>query len=222
MSTELHRVTQRAKEHPQERFTALSHHLDEELLADTWQKLNKRGAVGVDKVTVAEYASDLETNIRKLVDRQREHSYRAPNVRRVHIPKPGQPSKLRPLGIPTLEDRLLQSATARILSAVYEADFLDCSYGFRPGRNPHQAIARVRTALLTEPYEWVCEADIRGFFDNLDHKWLIRMLELRIGDPWILRLIKKWLVADIQQADGIGKPIKGSPQGGLCKASDNE
>ena len=215
MSTGLHRITQRAMDYPKERFTALSHHLSVDFLRETWEKLNKRGAVGVDRVTAEEYAHHLEDNLEDLVSRLKNHNYQAPNVRRVYIPKPGQPEKLRPLGIPTLEDRLLQSATARILSAVYEADFLDCSYGFRPGRNPHQAIARLRTALLTEPYEYVYEADIRGFFDHLDHEWLIKMLELRIGDSWILRLIKKWLKAGVQEADGqVHQSEKGSPQGG--------
>ncbi len=215
MSTGLSRIAQRAKDYPRERFTALSHHLNAEVLRENWETLNKRGAVGVDRVTATDYANHLEANLEELVNRLKAHSYQAPNVRRVYIPKPGQPNKLRPLGIPTLEDRLLQSATAQLISAVYEADFLDCSYGFRPGRNPHQAIARLRTAVLTEPYECVYEADIRGFFDHLDHEWLIRMLELRIGDPWIIRLIKKWLKAGIQESDGqVHLSNEGSPQGG--------
>ncbi len=215
VSTGLSRIAQRAKDYPKERFTSLSHHLNAEFLCETWGALNKQGAVGVDRVTATAYAEHLEANLENLANRLKEHRYHAPNVRRVYIPKPGQPNKLRPLGIPSLEDRLLQSATAQIIGAVYEADFLPCSYGFRPGRNPHQAIARVRTALLTESYQWVYEADIRGFFDHLNHDWLIRMLELRIGDPWMIRLIKKWLKAGIQENDGqVRRSTEGSPQGG--------
>lgn len=122
MSIGLTRIAQRAKEDPQERFTALSHHLNVELLRESWETLNKRGAVGVDRMTATAYAKDLEANLEDLVSRLKAYNYQAPKVRRVYIPKPGQPEKLRPLGIPTLEDRLLQSATAQILSAVYEAD----------------------------------------------------------------------------------------------------
>lgn len=214
MSTNLYRITQRARECSKARFTALAHHLTEEFLVETWRKLNKRGAAGIDRVSASEYAQNLDDNIRELVKKQKERRYRAPNVRRVLIQKLGQPKKLRPLGIPTLEDRLLQAAVARILSSVYEADFLDCSYGFRPGRNAHQAIARLRSGIMTQPYKWIYEADIRGFFDHLDHEWLMRMLELRIGDSWILRLIKKWLKAGILVDGQVERPTEGTPQGG--------
>lgn len=141
MNEGLERIAQRAKADPQCRFTALAHHLTEDFLRETWQGLNRKGAPGVDRATAAEYAANLDDNLRRLVEGMRRRYYRAPHVRRVYIPKAGNPAKLRPLGVPTVEDRLLQAAVARILPAIYEADFLDCSYGFRPGRTAHQALA---------------------------------------------------------------------------------
>ena len=142
-------------------------------------------------------------------------------MRRVFIPKAGNPSKLRPLGVPTVEDRLLQSAVSRVLSVIYEADFLDGSFGFRPGRTAHQALAALRSEVMVGGTQYVYEADIRSFFDVLDHAWLMRMLELRIGDPWILRLIRKWLNAGILDHGQVTTPELGTPQGGLCEASHN-
>ena len=191
MSPELERIGQLAQADPKLRFTALAHHLDEEFLRETWQGLNKRGAAGVDGVRMEAYGENLEENLKDLVQRLKAHSYQAPNVRRTYIPKAGNPAKLRPLGIPTVEDRLLQAAVSRLLAPIYEADFLECSYGFRPGRTAHQALAEVRLAVIKGEAQWVADADIKGFFDHLDHAWLMRMLERRIGDPWILRLIRK-------------------------------
>ena len=164
MSPELARITQRAQAEPHRRFTALAHHLSEEFLRDTWQRLNRRGVPGVDGQTVAAYAADLDAHLADLVARNKRRAYQAPPVRRVHIPKPGQPEKTRPLGIPTVEDRLLQAAVARLLSAVYEADFLPVSYGFRPGRHAHDALRALRQTVMTGRAHWVVEADIRGYF----------------------------------------------------------
>jgi RNA-directed DNA polymerase len=210
----LERIAQRAKAEPGCRFTALAHHLTEDFLRDTWHRLNRRGAAGVDGVAMAAYEKDLDEHIRKLVAGLKQRRYRAPSVRRVHIPKAGNPKKLRPLGIPTVEDRMLQAAVARILSAIYEADFLECSYGFRPGRRAHDALRVVRQEVMTGRADWVVEADIRGFFDNIDHGWMLRMLGLRIGDPWILRLIQKWLKAGIFEGGQVTTPERGTPQGG--------
>lgn len=214
MSPTLERIGHRAKADPGLRFTALAHHIDEEFLRETWQGLNKRGAAGVDGVSMSRYAEDLDANLDDLVQRLKAHSYQAPNVRRTYIPKAGNPAKTRPLGIPTVEDRLLQAAVSRLLTPIYEADFLDCSYGFRPGRTAHQALAEVRAAVITGAAQWVAEADIKSYFDTIDHTWLMRMVELRIGDPWILRLIRKWLKAGILEQGSVTTPEAGTPQGG--------
>lgn len=214
MSEGLERIAQRAKADPACRFTALAHHLTEDFLRDTWQRLNRKGAPGVDHATAEEYAANLDDNLKRLVEGMRRRHYRAPQVRRVFIPKAGNPSKLRPLGVPTVEDRLLQSAVSRVLSVIYEADFLDGSFGFRPGRTAHQALAALRSEVMVGGTQYVYEADIRSFFDVLDHAWLMRMLELRIGDPWILRLIRKWLNAGILDHGQVTTPELGTPQGG--------
>lgn len=214
MNEGLERVAYRAKVDPACRCTALAHHLTEDFLRDTWQRLNRKGAPGVDHATAEEYAANLDANLKRLVEGMKRRYYRAPRVRRVYIPKAGNPSKLRPLGVPTVEDRLLQSAVSRILSAIYETDFLDCSYGFRPGRTAHQALAAVRSEVAFGGAQWVYEADIRSFFDVLSHEWLMRMLALRIGDPWILRLIRKWLSAGIFDHGQVTTPEEGTPQGG--------
>ena len=160
----MERITQRAQAEPHARFTALAHHLSEEFLRDTWHRMNRRGAAGVDGQTVAAYAADLDAHLADLVARNQRRAYRAPPVRRVYIPKPGKPDQQRPLGIPTVEDRLLQAAVARLLSALYEADFLPVSYGFRPGRSAHDALRVLRNTVMTGRAHWVVEADIRGYF----------------------------------------------------------
>lgn len=214
MFPDLTPITRKATADPQCQFTALAHYLSEDFLEDTWQRLNPRATAGIDRQTVADFAAQRATAIPALVAQSRRHQYLAPPVRRVYIPKPGQPSKLRPLGIPTVADRLLQAAVARLLSAIYEADFLDSSYGFRPRRSAHDALATIEQVVATHPIRWVYEADIRRFFDHLDHQWLERMLRLRIGDPWILRLIGKWLRAPIDDQGTRTRPTAGVPQGG--------
>ncbi len=214
MSPELERIGQLAKADPGLRFTALAHHIDEEFLHETWEGLNKRGAAGVDGISMSMYAENLDANLKDLVERLKAHSYQAPNIRRAYIPKAGNPAKMRPLGIPTVEDRLLQAAVSRLLMPIYEADFLDCSYGFRPGRTAHQALAEVRSAVLNGAAQWIVEADIKSYFDTIQHPWLMRMIELRIGDPWILRLIRKWLTAGILDQGIVTAPEEGTPQGG--------
>lgn len=211
MKTKLDRIATKARTDSKLRFTALAHLVTPEFLMETWKQMNRRGASGIDGETTAEFASNLEERCQDLVVRLKERRYKAPPVRRTEIPKGD--GKTRPLGIPTVEDRLLQRAVARILSAVYEADFLPCSYGFRPGRNPHQAIAELRNKAI-EGGRFLFETDIRGFFNHLCHDWLMRMLKLRIGDPEILRLIGKWLRAGVLVDGLIVRPDEGSPQGG--------
>lgn len=215
MSPQLDAIAYRAKEDAQARFTALAHHLSAEFLEETWQQLNQQGAPGLSGETMAEYARVRGQRIPALVNTLKAHAYRVPPIRRVYIPKAGQPEKRRPLGIPEVEDRLLQAAVNRLLQPIYEANFLEASYGFRPGRSPHGALAALSTTVMTRPIQWVFEADIRGFFDHLQHGWLMRMLEERIGDPGVLRLIEKWLHAPIVEPEGRRtRPTEGAPQGG--------
>ncbi|MGC8489066.1 MAG: group II intron reverse transcriptase/maturase [Clostridia bacterium] len=210
----LERIARKAKAALRERFTALAHHLSVEYLQETFAQMNRRGAPGVDRVSMAAYDQNLESNLANLVDRLKRRAYDAPPVRRVYIPKAGNPQKLRPLGIPVVEDRLLQAAVARLLNAIYEPIFRDSSFGFRPGRSAHDALRRIREGVMGGRVQYVFEADIRGFFDALSHEWLMRMLELKVGDPWILRLIRKWLKAEIRDNGVATRPTKGTPQGG--------
>jgi group II intron reverse transcriptase/maturase len=213
MSTKLGEIAAKAKADPNLRFTALAHILTPEFLMETWRQMNRRGASGVDGESTAEFERVLEQRCVDIVARLKARTYKAPPVRRVEIPKGN--GKTRPLGIPTVEDRLVQRAVARILESIYEANFLECSYGFRPRRSAHDALRALRLQLITGKVRYVFEADIRGYFNNIDHRWLRRMLELRIGDPGILRLIGKWLRAGvmvdgaIEDATGVG-----TPQGG--------
>ena len=192
----------------------MAHHLTEEFLCDTYEQMNRRGAPGVDRVRMATYGEHLAAHVAALVARLKRGAYRAPLVRRTYIPKPGNPAKLRPLGIPTVEDRLLPAAVARVLGAIYEPVFLDSSFGFRPGRSAHDALQRVRRAVQGGRVQYVYEADIRGFFEHLEDAWLLRMLALKIGDPAILRLIRQWLTAGIWDQGTVTRPEEGTPQGG--------
>ncbi len=214
MSAGLERIAERAKAAPRERFTALAHHLTEDMLKETFARMNRHGAPGVDRVSMEEYAEDLDAHVADLVERMKRRAYDAPHVRRTYIPKAGNPEKLRPLGIPTVEDRLLQAAVARILGAIYEPIFLGCSYGFRPGRSAHDALREIRATITSGRAQYALEADIRGYFDHIQHDWLLRMLELKVGDPWILRLIRKWLKAGIFDKGTVTQPEEGTPQGG--------
>jgi group II intron reverse transcriptase/maturase len=188
--------------------------LNEENLRGCFYQLRRSAAPGVDKVTFEEYESDLDANLADLVGRLKADRYHAKLVRRKYIPKPN--GKLRPLGIPALEDKLLQVAAAQILSAIYEQDFLDCSWGYRPKRGAREASRVLADRLYRGGADLVVEADIRGFFDNISHSWMERMLQERIADGAFLRLIGKWLRAGIMEEDGkVVHPATGTPQGGI-------
>jgi RNA-directed DNA polymerase len=202
VTTGLAGIATKAKADPKCRFTSLAHMLTPEFLKETWQQMNRRGASGVDGETCVQFERDLETRVVDLWERLKAGQYQAPPVRRVDIPKPGDTSATRPIGIPTVEDRLLQRAVARILSAIYEQDFEECSYGYRSGRSPHQALRALRSHVIAGNVLYVYETDIRGYFTRINHDWLRKMVAHRIADPIILRLIGKWLRAGVMQ-DGV-------------------
>ncbi|WP_437723382.1 group II intron reverse transcriptase/maturase [Sorangium sp. So ce861] len=215
ISTKLERIAMAAREAPGMAFTTLAHHLDLAWLQEAYRRTRKDGATGVDRQTAEQYAANLEGNLRSLLDRAKSGTYRAPPVRRVHIPKGGSGTETRPIGIPTFEDKVLQRAVAMVLEAVYEQDFLDCSYGFRPGRSAHQALQALWLQATRHAGGWILDVDVRKFFDTLDHGRLREILRRRVLDGVLLRLIDKWLAAGVLENGGITYPDSGSPQGGV-------
>ncbi len=214
MPTSLSGLAKKAKERKHYRFGDLYHLINEEFLLDSWKLIRKDAACGVDRVSARDYEKNLEENIRNLVERLKKRTYRAKLVRRQYIPKPD--GRLRPLGIPAVEDKLLQLAVARLLSAIYEEDFLSCSYGYRPNLKAHDAVGKLTVKLQFGRYNHVVEADVKGFFDNLDHDRMVELLELRIEDDNLMRLIRKWLKAGVLDTDGkVLHPATGTPQGGI-------
>jgi len=207
----LERVNEAAKRDRKTRFTALLHHVDEAALARAFRRLKRRASPGIDGMSVASYEEDLQGNLRALCERVHTGRYRPLPVRRVYIPK--SDGGRRPLGVPALEDKLVQGALAEVLNAIYEVDFLGFSYGFRPGRNPHQALDALHTALMTQRVNWVLDADIRGFFDSVGHEWLLRMLAHRVADRRVLDLIRQWLKAGVLESGEWYETAEGTPQG---------
>jgi group II intron reverse transcriptase/maturase len=195
-------------------LTSLAHYIDIEFLREAFQLTRKDAAVGADGQTAAEYATNLESNLQSLLDRFKSGTYKAPPVRRVHIPK-NEGTKTRPIGIPTFEDKVLQRAVTMVLEAVYEQDFLDCSYGFRPGRSAHQALQRLWQGLMEMRGGWVLEVDIQSFFDTLDPEHLRSFLDQRVRDGVLRRTIGKWLNAGVLEAGAQFRPESGTPQGGV-------
>lgn len=214
ISTKLERIAKLSREAPQMVWTTLAHHIDIEWLREAFARTRKDGATGIDRQTAREYENRLEDNLRSLLVRVHDGSYRAPPVRRVHIPK-GDGSQTRPIGIPTFEDKILQRAVAMVLEAIYEQDFLDCSYGFRPGRSARQALAVTREKLMAMGGGVVLEVDIRSYFDTVDHAHLREILRRRVRDGVLLRLIGKWLNAGVWERGAVSYPGAGTPQGGV-------
>ncbi len=214
VSTKLQRIAELARQMPSKALTSLAHHIDVDFLREAYRRTRKDGAPGVDRQTAEEYAQNLEANLQALIDRFKSGTYRAPPVKRVHIPK-GDGSKTRPIGIPTFEDKVLQRAVAMVLEAVYEREFLDCSYGFRPDRSAHQALQRLWEALTEIGGGWVLEVDIKGFFDSLDHGHLRSFLDQRVRDGVLRRAIDKWLKAGVMEGGVLTHPDTGTPQGGV-------
>jgi group II intron reverse transcriptase/maturase len=214
VSTRRQRIAELAKQAPQMGFTSLAYFIDLEWLREAYQRTRKDGATGVDGQTAADYAANLEKNLQALLDRAKSGTYRAPPVRRVHIPK-GTGTETRPLGIPTFEDKVLQRAVVMVLEPIYEQDFLPCSYGFRPGRSAHQALAELWQQTKQVAGGWILEVDIRKFFDTLDHAHLRELLRQRVRDGVLLRLIDKWLKAGVLEEGCLTHPEAGTPQGGV-------
>ena len=211
--TKLERIAKLAKEAPGMSFTTLAHHIDIDWLREAYRRTRKSAAPGIDGETAREYAAKLEENLQSLHERAKSGRYRAPGVKRVYIPK-GDGDE-RPIGIPTFEDKVLQRAVAMVLEAIYEQDFLDCSYGFRPGRSAHQALDDMRNRMMEVGGGWVLEVDIKKFFDTLDHDRLREIIHQRVRDGVLLRLIGKWLSAGVWEAGEVTHPEAGTPQGGV-------
>jgi len=217
MQTSLRGIAKRAAANPGQRFGNLYGLLNERNLHWCLRRVNRKAAPGVDGVDFATYAKDAEANIGELAAVLKEKRYRAKLVRRHYIPKGN--GKRRPLGIPAVADKVVQTGAAEVLSAIYESAFLDFSHGYRRGRGPRSAALKLGATFQRGRYRWVVDADIKGFFDNIDHDWMIRMLEERIGDRAFLGLIRKWLKAGILEEDGqVVNPTTGTPQGGIVSA----
>ncbi|MDE0241695.1 MAG: group II intron reverse transcriptase/maturase [bacterium] len=213
VSTKQARIAEQARACPDMVFTTLHHYIDRDWMRRAWNLTRKDGATGVDGVTAAEYEKELEANLLDLMNRIKSGSYRAPPVRRHYIPKPD--GRQRPLGIPTLEDKVAQRAIAMVLEPIYETDFLPCSYGFRPGRSAHDALDELRAGLGKHSLRWVIDADVESCFDSIDHKHLREFLDLRIKDGVIRRMIDKWLKAGVLDKGVLQRSESGTPQGGV-------
>lgn len=213
VSLKLDQLREQARQHPQRVFTTLHHLVDVDFLREAYRLTRKDAAAGADEVTATEYAAHLESNLNALHTRFKEGSYVAPLVRRVWIEK--EDGSQRPIGIPTFEDKLLQRAIALLLSAIYEVDFYDFSYGFREKRSPHDAIKSVREGCYQAKVSTIIDADVSKFFDNMPHDRIREILRLRINDGKIIRLIGKWLKAGVVEEGNISYPSCGSPQGGV-------
>src|SRR3984957_15583402 len=213
ISTRIERIATLARQLRDQPLTTLAHHIDLDWLREAHRRTRKGGATGVDGQTADEYAMHLEDNLRSLLERAKSGTYRAPPVRRTYIPKDS--GEMRPLGIPTFEDKVLQRAVAMVLEAVYEQEFLDCSYGFRPGRSAQQALDVLHREASKMAGGWIIEIDIRKYFDSIDHERPREVLHGRIRDGVLQRLIGKWLNAGVLEEGAVTRSESGSPQGGV-------
>lgn len=213
VSTKQERIAYRARDNPREIFASLSHNLTREWLETAYHRTRKDGAVGIDGITSEDYAKSLKENLERLSELARSGRYRAPPVRRGYVPKAGKAER-RPIGMPGFEDKILQRGVTMILEPIYEQDFLDCSYGFRPGKSAHQALETLWQSIQRMGGCWLLEVDLRKFFDTLDHRSLRGMLDRRVSDGVIRRLIGKWLKAGVWEEGQVSYPEQGTPQGG--------
>ena len=214
VSTKLAWIAELARRHPESPLTTLAHHIDKDFLAEAYRRTRKNGAVGVDRETATQYAENLDERLEGLVNRLKTGTYRAPPVRRVYIPK-GSGKEMRPIGVPTFEDKVLQRGVAMVLEAIYEQEFKDYSYGFRPGKSAHQALEALWKGLEIMGGGWVVDLDIKGFYDTINHGQLRSFLDQRIRDGVIRRAIDKWLKAGVMEEGAVMYSETGTPQGGV-------
>lgn len=211
MITALQAIAIKSRESPQHRFQNLAGLLTKGHLMQSWRELNQQAKPGIDGITMPRYREGIADNIANLHQQLTHKTYRAAAIQRVNIPKAN--GKMRPLGLPTTADKIVQQAVSTIVQTIWEEDFKPFSYGYRPDKSAHQAVNSLSMNLRFKPYGYIIEADIKGFFDNMDHDWMMKMLELRIDDKTLLGLIRQWLKARIRQPDGsFEKPTKGTPQ----------
>ena len=217
ISTRQRKLAELARLGPQMEMTTIAHHIDMAWMREAYRRTRKDGAAGVDGVTARQYEADLEANLAGLLEGFKSGRYRAPPVRRVHIPKPGKAGRTRPLGIPTLEDKVLQRAVLMALEPVFEEDFLSCSYGFRPGRGPHMALEALWQGLMDMGGGWVIDLDIQSFFDEVDRGHLTDFLGRRVRDGTIRRAVGKWLNAGSWNPARCTVPKGARPRAGWCR-----
>jgi RNA-directed DNA polymerase len=213
VSTKQRRIAQLARIH-QDAQTTLAHHVDLEWMREAYRRTRKDGAVGIDGITAETYEANLDAKLTELIDRIKSGTYRAPPVRRVHIPK-GDGSQTRPIGIPTFEDKVAQRAIAMLLEPIYEGDFCPFSYGFRPGRSPHDALEALMQGARELGGGWVLDVDVSKFFDTLDHEQLRQLLRKRVGDGVVGKMVGKWLNAGVLEGGVVSRADRGTPQGGV-------
>jgi len=213
MITGLERIADKARCEPKLPFTSLAHHITKERVWMNLSQIPAKSAPGVDGQTVTEAKESFEEWIAGMLQSVHRQGYRAPEIRRVYIPKPGK-QEMRPLGVPTVADRALQRSTAQVLSAIYERDFMSCSFGGRPGRGAHQALATLHEKIAGGKIEWVLEADLKNFFGSLSHEWMLRFVEHRVGDRRLISLIRRWLKAGVLEDGEVHPTEEGTPQGG--------
>ena len=213
METGLERIAVKARCEPKLCFTSLAHHITRERVWENLCRIPSKSAAGVDGQTVMEAKESFEEWIAATLQSVHRQGYRAPEIRRVYIPKPGK-QEMRPLGVPTVADRALQRSVSQVLSAIYEQDFLSCSFGGRPGRGAHQALATLHERIAGGKVEWVLEADIKNFFGSLSHEWMLRFVEHRVGDQRLISLIRRWLKAGVLEKGEVHLNEEGTPQGG--------
>jgi group II intron reverse transcriptase/maturase len=213
MTTGLERIADKARCEPKLRFTSLAHHLTKERVWENLCQIPTKTAAGVDGQRVPEAKESFEEWIAGMLQSVHRQGYRAPDIRRVYIPKPGK-QEMRPLGVPTVADRALQRSASQVLSAIYEQDFLPCSFGGRQGRGAHQALATLHERIAGGKIEWVLEADLKNFFGSLSHEWMLRFVEHRVGDQRLISLIRRWLKAGVLEDGEVHPSEEGTPQGG--------